>query len=37
MKNRELNDYHRNKMNSITDIRYKMEWKEPEFMDYLQR
>lgn len=35
MNYRELNEYHRNKMNSITDIHYKMEWKEPEFMAYL--
>ena len=35
MNYRELNEYHRNKMNSIRDIHYKMEWKEPEFMGYL--
>ena len=35
MNYRELNEYHRNKMNSIRDIHYKMEWKEPEFMCYL--
>lgn len=35
MNYRELNEYHRNKMNSIRNIHYKMEWKEPEFMGYL--